>query len=51
MAAKGGLADPEGTAERYRAVTAAEVRAVAETTLGPAQGRAEGVVRGSGGGK
>ncbi len=49
--AGGGLADLEGTAERYRAVTAAEVRAVAETTLGPAQGRAEGVVRGSGGGK
>ncbi len=49
--AGGGLADLEGTAERYRAVTAEQVRAVAETTLGPAQRRAEGVVRGSGGGK
>lgn len=38
-------------AERYRAVTAEAVRAVAETTLGPESFRAEGVVRGTGGGK
>ena len=49
--AGGGLADLAGTAERYRAVTAEQVRVVAETTLGPAQRQAEGVVRGSGGGK
>ncbi len=44
----GELAAP---AERYRAVTAEAVRAVAETTLGPESLRAEGVVRGTGGGK
>ena len=49
--AGGGLGDLEDTADRYRAVTAEAVRAMAETTLGPAVRRAEGVVRGSGGGK
>jgi zinc protease len=45
----GGLADLANTAERYRAVTAGDVRQVAETTLaGP---WAEGVVRGVGGGR
>lgn len=45
-----GLTDLEGTADRYRAVTAEEVRAVAERTLA-AGGSAAGVVRGSGGGR
>jgi zinc protease len=48
------LADPEA---RYRAVTAADIRATAERILGGAGGssatvsRAEGVIRGEGGGK
>jgi zinc protease len=46
-----GLPELAASAERYRAVTAEAVRAVAETTLGPELLRAEGVVRGTGGGK
>ena len=46
-----GLGELAAPAERYRAVTAEAVRAVAETTLGPESLRAEGVVRGTGGGK
>ncbi|HEY7028410.1 MAG TPA: pitrilysin family protein [Gemmatimonadales bacterium] len=44
-----GLADLEGTADRYRAVTAEQVLAVAEQF--PRGLRAEGIVRGVGGGR
>ncbi|HEY7681263.1 MAG TPA: pitrilysin family protein [Gemmatimonadales bacterium] len=46
-----GLGDLEDPAGRYRSVTADEVRDVAAEILRPAQVRAEGVVRGTGGGK
>ncbi|MGH7702689.1 MAG: M16 family metallopeptidase [Gemmatimonadales bacterium] len=46
----GGLDDVEDPAARFRAVTAAEVREVAEQGLFGTQ-RAEGVVRGTGGGR
>ena len=45
----GGLADLERTADRYRSVTAEQVRTVAEQFRSGA--RAEGVVRGAGGGR
>jgi zinc protease len=46
-----GLSDLVGTADRYRAVTAEEVRAVAERALGDGAWHAEGIVRGTGGGR
>lgn len=46
-----GLDELETTAARYRAVTAEQVRAVAERCLGAGLVRAEGVVRGAGGGR
>ncbi len=55
--AGGGLADLADSEARYRAVTAEAVRAVAERILGGRSGtsetvvRAEGVIRGEGGGK
>jgi predicted Zn-dependent peptidase len=47
--AGGGLDDLEDPAERYRAVTAEEVRAIAAEVLSGT--RVEGVIRGTGGGK
>lgn len=47
--AGGGLTDLDNPAERYRAVTPAEVRSVAAQILGGT--RAEGVIRGQGGGR
>jgi zinc protease len=46
-----GLAELDESAERYRAVSADEVREVAGSVLGSMQVHAEGVVRGTGGGK
>jgi zinc protease len=47
--AGGGLSDMDDPAERYRAVTAEDVRSVAASVLSGT--RAEGIIRGSGGGR
>lgn len=47
--AGGGLSDMDDQAERYRSVTAEEVRTVAASVLSGT--RAEGIIRGTGGGK